>query len=84
MRRNPFFVPFFAGRLPARHLPVIDPSESLVSFSIPSKWEDLKEEFEELIDAAHDLYGDYSIYEVTDLDRPAAIARIVEMYGPAR
>ena len=44
--------------------------------------EDMKEELEELINAAHDLYGDYSIYEVMDLDRPAAIERMVEMYGP--
>ena len=34
-----------------------------------------------MIDAAHDLYGDYSIYEVMDLDRPAAIAKMMEMYG---
>ncbi|MGW8158436.1 MAG: hypothetical protein ACWGKN_07930 [Desulfoprunum sp.] len=42
----------------------------------------MKEELEELIDAVHDLYGDYSIYEVMDLDRPAAIAIMVEMYNP--
>ena len=33
----------------------------------------MKDQLEELIDAAHDLYGDYSIYEVMDLDRPAAV-----------
>ena len=43
----------------------------------------MKDQLEELIDAAHDLYGDYSIYEVMDLDRSAAIERMVEMYGPA-
>ena len=43
----------------------------------------MKDQLEELIDAAHDLYGDYSIYEVMDLeDRTAAIERMVEMYGP--
>jgi len=42
----------------------------------------MQDQLEELIDAAHDLYGDYSIYEVMDLDRPAAIERMVEMYGP--
>ena len=42
----------------------------------------MKDELEELIDAAHDLYGDSSIYEVMDFDRPAAIERMVEMYGP--
>ncbi|MGW8158705.1 MAG: hypothetical protein ACWGKN_09360 [Desulfoprunum sp.] len=42
----------------------------------------MKDELEELIDAAHDLYGDYSIYEVMDLDRLTAIDRMVEMYGP--
>lgn len=42
---------------------------------------DRKDEFEELIDTVLVLYGDYSIYEVMDLDRPAAIARMVEMYG---
>ena len=41
----------------------------------------MKDQLEELIDAAHDLYDDYSIYEVMDLDRPAAIERMVEMYG---
>jgi len=41
----------------------------------------MKDELEELVDAAHDLFGDYSIYEVMDLDRPAAIGRMVEMYG---
>ena len=42
---------------------------------------DVKDELEELIDAAHDLFGDYSIYEVMDLDKPVAIERMVEMYG---
>ena len=43
----------------------------------------MKDQLEELIDAAHDLYGEYSIYEVMDLeDRAAAITRMVEMYGP--
>ena len=41
----------------------------------------MKDELEDLVNAAHDLYGDYSIYEVMDLDRPAAIERMVEMYG---
>jgi hypothetical protein len=39
----------------------------------------MKDQLEELIDAAHDLYGDYSIYKVMDLSRPAAIAKMVEM-----
>jgi len=30
----------------------------------------MKDEFEELIDTAFVLNGDYSIYEVMDLDRP--------------
>lgn len=39
------------------------------------------DETERLIRAAHDLYGDYSIYEVMDLEDPAAaIERMVEMY----
>jgi len=43
----------------------------------------MKDQLEELIDAAHDLYGGYSIYEVMDLEDPAAaIERMVEMYGP--
>ncbi|KGO35182.1 MAG: hypothetical protein WBN83_08625 [Desulfoprunum sp.] len=42
----------------------------------------MEDELEELIDAAHDLYGDHSIYEVMDLDRPDAIERKVEIYGP--
>ena len=41
----------------------------------------MKDQIEELVDAAHDLYGENSIYEVMDLDRSAAIARVVEMYG---
>jgi hypothetical protein len=41
----------------------------------------MKDQLEELIDAAHDLYGDYSISKVMDLSRPAAIAKMVEMYG---
>ncbi|MGB5218555.1 MAG: hypothetical protein WBN66_09670 [Smithella sp.] len=42
----------------------------------------MKDELEELIDAAHDLFDNYSIYEVMDLeDRQAAIERMVEMYG---
>lgn len=40
------------------------------------------EKDERLINQAHDLYGDYSIFEVIDLDRPAAIERMMEMYGP--
>ncbi|KAB2891388.1 MAG: hypothetical protein F9K32_04495 [Desulfobulbaceae bacterium] len=39
------------------------------------------EEDERLINEAHDLFGDYSIFEVIDLDRPAAIERMKEMYG---
>jgi hypothetical protein len=39
----------------------------------------MKDQLEELIDAAHDLYGDYSISKVMDLSRPAAIAKMVEM-----
>jgi hypothetical protein len=35
------------------------------------------------LDAAHELYGDYTIDEVMNLDRPAAITRMVEMYGGA-
>jgi len=43
----------------------------------------MKDEVEELVDAAHDLFGDYSIYEVLGLeDWPTAIERIMEMYGP--
>jgi len=41
----------------------------------------MKDQLEELVDAAHDLYSENSIYEVMDLDRSAAIARVVEMYG---
>ncbi|MBB5347202.1 hypothetical protein JWG42_09955 [Desulfoprunum benzoelyticum] len=42
----------------------------------------MKDELEELIDVAHDLFGDYSIYEVMDLeDRASAIERMVEVYG---
>ncbi|MBB5349196.1 hypothetical protein JWG42_10450 [Desulfoprunum benzoelyticum] len=41
----------------------------------------MPDQLEDLIFAAHDLYGDYSIYEVIDLDKPAAIERMVEMYG---
>jgi hypothetical protein len=39
----------------------------------------MKNELEELVDAAHDFYDDYSIYEVMDLDRSTAIKRMVEM-----
>ena len=43
----------------------------------------IKDRHEELINAAHDLYGDYSIFEVMDLeDRASVIERMVEMYGP--
>ena len=50
-------------------------------FGFDTGEEDMKDQLEELIDAAHDLFGDYSVYEAMDLDRPAAIARMVEMYG---
>lgn len=36
---------------------------------------------EKLVDEAHDLFGDYSIFEVFDLDRPAAIEMMKELYG---
>ena len=39
------------------------------------------EDDEKLINEAHDLFGDYSIFEVIDLDRPAAIEMMKEMYG---
>ncbi|MGB5230576.1 MAG: hypothetical protein WBN83_03535 [Desulfoprunum sp.] len=43
----------------------------------------MMDELEELIDAAHELYGDYSIYEVMDLEDPAAaIERKFETYNP--
>jgi hypothetical protein len=48
---------------------VIVLSESPGIFPVLYKGEDMKDELEELIDAAHDLYGDYSIYEVMDLSR---------------
>jgi hypothetical protein len=35
-----------------------------------------------LIDAAHQLFNEYSIYEVMDLDREAARLKMVELYGP--
>jgi hypothetical protein len=35
-----------------------------------------------LIDTAHQLFNDYSIYEVMDLDREAARLKMVELYGP--
>ena len=36
---------------------------------------------EKLVNEAHDLFGDYSIFEVIDLDRPAAIEMMKELYG---
>ena len=36
---------------------------------------------EKLINEAHDFFGDYSIFEVIDLDRPAAIDMMKELYG---
>ena len=36
---------------------------------------------EKLINEAHDLFGDYSIFEVYDLDRPEAIKTMKELYG---
>ena len=36
---------------------------------------------EKLINEAHDLFGDYSIFEVFDLERPAAIETMKEMHG---
>ncbi|KGO33406.1 MAG: hypothetical protein WBN83_04090 [Desulfoprunum sp.] len=41
----------------------------------------MKDQLEDLIDAACDLYGNYSIYEVIDLVRSSAIERMMEMYG---
>lgn len=35
---------------------------------------------EKLINEAHDLFGDYSIFEVYDLDRPEAIKTMKELY----
>jgi len=40
------------------------------------------DETERQIRAAYDLFNDYSIYQVIDLDRPAAIMRMQELYGP--
>lgn len=37
---------------------------------------------ERLVHAAYDLFNDYSIFEVIDLDRPAAVERMKELYGP--
>ena len=36
---------------------------------------------EKLINEAHDLFGDYSIFEVIDLDRSEAIETMKELYG---
>ena len=38
---------------------------------------------EDLIWQAHALYGKTSIFEVMDVDRNAAIERMIEIYGPA-
>jgi hypothetical protein len=36
---------------------------------------------EKLINEAHDLFGEYSIFEVFDLDRPDAFEMMKELYG---
>ena len=41
----------------------------------------MKDQLEELIDAAYDLFNDFSIFQVIDLDRPAAVERMKKMYG---
>jgi len=35
-----------------------------------------------LINQAYTIFSDYSIFEVIDLDRPAAVERMKELYGP--
>lgn len=42
----------------------MDLSEPTVILPASIRWKIMKDELEELIDAAHDLYGVYSIYEV--------------------
>jgi len=40
------------------------------------------DEDEHLIHAAYNLFNDYSIFQVIDLDQPAAVERMKELYGP--
>jgi len=40
------------------------------------------EEDERLINQAHDLFNQHSIFEIIDIeDRPEAVERMIEMYG---
>lgn len=40
------------------------------------------DDLEKLVNDAHDLFGDYSIFEVIDLNRPVANELMKEIYGP--
>lgn len=40
-----------------------------------------KDQLEDLIDQAHDIFGKSSIYEVFDLDRKEAIEVLFDFYG---
>lgn len=43
---------------------------------------DNMDDIENLVYTAHDLYNEFSIFEVIDSDRKDAINKIIEHYGP--